>query len=77
MPYGRTVALSFPKFRQVSDDHLISLVPYWNAKQYEVLAAILVSNCIKFRMKFIQELNEYINVDVHGACATNKETKNR
>ncbi|XP_073944750.1 alpha-(1,3)-fucosyltransferase 7-like [Choristoneura fumiferana] len=76
VPYGRTVALSIPKFKDVTDENLISLVPYWKAKQYDVLVAILVSNCIKSRMKFIQELNEYINVDIHGACATNKVTRN-
>ncbi|KAI8436007.1 hypothetical protein MSG28_004143 [Choristoneura fumiferana] len=63
--------------KHVTDENLISLVPYWKAKQYDVLVAILVSNCIKSRMKFIQELNEYINVDIHGACATNKVTRNR
>ena len=36
------------------------------------MAAILVSHCTRERMKWVQKLQEYIDVDVYGQCGTLK-----
>ncbi|XP_072931546.1 4-galactosyl-N-acetylglucosaminide 3-alpha-L-fucosyltransferase FUT6-like [Epargyreus clarus] len=67
VPYGRTVAL--PKSPDIIDD-LTKLIPNWSKKRRDVLPTVLMSNCgVSYRMKYLKELKQHIEVDVHGKCS--------
>ncbi|XP_049869326.1 alpha-(1,3)-fucosyltransferase 7-like [Pectinophora gossypiella] len=75
VPYGRTIPLVQPLLVNLDDPvaAVRQLVPFWDKKQFTVLAAVLISNCaVKSRMKLISILGSYIDIEVHGRCAENK-----
>ncbi|XP_047995295.1 4-galactosyl-N-acetylglucosaminide 3-alpha-L-fucosyltransferase FUT5-like [Leguminivora glycinivorella] len=78
IPYGRTLPLSHPKthyLRLESSDHKLTtkileeLVPFWKDKRRDVLATILISNCIAARMRFLINLKKHMKIDIYGRCA--------
>ncbi|XP_063544879.1 alpha-(1,3)-fucosyltransferase 4-like [Cydia strobilella] len=77
VPYGRTIPLLYPKLNDITDEELKELVPYWEQKQKDVLAAIVMSHCVEFRMRFVMQLQRFINVDMFGKCALVKNHTNK
>ncbi|KAJ2945840.1 hypothetical protein O0L34_g4743 [Tuta absoluta] len=79
VPYGRTVPLQHPVvINQLHPiDILHKLVPYWKDKALDSRAMVLTSNCMKARMRFIQELQKFIQVDVFGRCSDKLENKKK
>ncbi|KAJ2939121.1 hypothetical protein O0L34_g8434 [Tuta absoluta] len=77
VPYGRTVPLQHPVvINQLHPiDILHKLVPYWKDKALDSRAMVLTSNCMKARMRFIKELQKFIQVDVFGRCSDKLENK--
>ncbi|KAI5651674.1 glycosyltransferase family 10 (fucosyltransferase) c-term domain-containing protein [Phthorimaea operculella] len=79
VPYGRTVPLHHP----LTIDHpnpkdmLQEIVPYWKDKEMNSRAMVLTSHCVKARMRFIQELQEFVQVDVFGGCSDKPENKKK
>ncbi|XP_034830383.2 4-galactosyl-N-acetylglucosaminide 3-alpha-L-fucosyltransferase FUT6-like isoform X1 [Maniola hyperantus] len=72
VPYGRTIALQKPILSGITKDSLSTLVPYWNIKNWDVLVAILISNCgVSRRMEYLNQLEEHMAVDVYGKCSSN------
>ncbi|XP_063371711.1 alpha-(1,3)-fucosyltransferase 7-like [Cydia amplana] len=77
VPYGRTIPLLYPKLNDIADDELTQLVPYWKQKQRDILAAIIMSRCVGFRMRFVMQLQRFFNVDMFGKCALVNNHTNR
>ncbi|XP_063391829.1 alpha-(1,3)-fucosyltransferase 4-like [Cydia fagiglandana] len=77
VPYGRTIPLRYPKLNDRTDKELEGLVPYWKRKQTNVLAAIVMSRCLGFRMQFLMQLQRFINVDLFGKCAVVPNNTNK
>ncbi|XP_053624568.1 3-galactosyl-N-acetylglucosaminide 4-alpha-L-fucosyltransferase FUT3-like [Plodia interpunctella] len=75
VPYGRTVPLRKRLYPEVSEKTISKLIPNLSAKRPEVLVALVTSHCIKFRMNFLENLREYIQVDVYGGCSRDKFLK--
>ncbi|CAK1547215.1 unnamed protein product [Leptosia nina] len=70
VPYGRTIPLSMPLLHDVSYKFVAKLVPNWNIKRRDKLAAILMSNCaVSKRMKYLNELEDFLPLDVYGKCS--------
>lgn len=78
MPYGRTVALKEPIMESFSVSDITSLIPFWETKQKDVSATILMSNCnSKARNAILKELRKHMKVDVYGACSDVPENRKR
>ncbi|CAK1596184.1 unnamed protein product [Parnassius mnemosyne] len=72
VPYGRTQPLPEALSVELTKKTTIDLIPNWNKKRRDVLAAILISNCaVSHRMAYIKELRKHLDVDVHGRCSEN------
>jgi hypothetical protein len=69
VPYGRTVPLTAPLLASPSLAEVARLVPYWQEKQRNVLAAALITNCaIPRRMDYLRSLQRYIRLNFYGGC---------
>ncbi|XP_045448772.1 4-galactosyl-N-acetylglucosaminide 3-alpha-L-fucosyltransferase FUT6-like [Melitaea cinxia] len=78
VPYGRTIPLQKPILNEMTDEYLTKLIPYWNNKQRDILATILISNCgVSRRMAYLKELQEQMSVEVYGQCSKNHKTSCR
>lgn len=76
VPYGRTIPLQKPILNEITDEYLTKLIPYWNNKQRDILATILISNCGALRrMAYLKELQEQMTVEVYGKCSENHKTR--
>ncbi|KAG6445326.1 4-galactosyl-N-acetylglucosaminide 3-alpha-L-fucosyltransferase 9 [Manduca sexta] len=74
VPYGRTVALTKPKYLDPSYTNIAKLVPNWKIKTRHNLITVLMSHCsVSHRMKYLNTLKKYIDVQVHGRCSENQE----
>ncbi|CAH0579284.1 unnamed protein product [Chrysodeixis includens] len=77
VPYGRTIGYDEPIMESFGLNDIPSLIPYWEQKQKEVPATILMSNCaVKARNEVLAELKKYVKVDVYGGCSDVLEHKN-
>ncbi|CAB3230031.1 unnamed protein product [Arctia plantaginis] len=77
VPYGRTVAFDEPVFKNIDFEDITNIIPNWKKKRRDVLVTALISNCVKYRMDFITELQKYIPVDIYGKCSNNETNRNR
>jgi hypothetical protein len=76
VPYGRTLPLKAPLMPNMSSETIAKYVPHWNKKRRDVLLGILISNCgVSERMKYLNQLQKYIEVDVHGKCSKNNKKR--
>ncbi|XP_053607479.1 alpha-(1,3)-fucosyltransferase 7-like isoform X3 [Plodia interpunctella] len=73
VPYGRTVALDVPVKENVTYESIAELIPNFQYKRSDVLVAVAMSNChVPFRMKFLEEMQKYIKIDIYGKCSPNR-----
>jgi hypothetical protein len=69
VPYGRTVPLAAAGVRGAGCAALARLVPHWEEKRRDVVAAALLSNCaVARRMRLLRTLRTFMPLHVYGAC---------
>ncbi|XP_031765197.1 4-galactosyl-N-acetylglucosaminide 3-alpha-L-fucosyltransferase 9-like isoform X2 [Galleria mellonella] len=69
VPYGRTVPLEESLMPDLMYQTIAEYVPNWKEKSRDVLAAILISNCVSWRMNYLNVLQNYMDIDIHGMCS--------
>ncbi|KAM3964387.1 4-galactosyl-N-acetylglucosaminide 3-alpha-L-fucosyltransferase 9 [Aphomia sociella] len=69
VPYGRTVPLEEPLMFNLLHDTIAAHVPNWEKKRWDVLATILISNCLSWRMNYLNVLQNFIDIEVYGHCS--------
>ncbi|XP_049869325.1 3-galactosyl-N-acetylglucosaminide 4-alpha-L-fucosyltransferase FUT3-like [Pectinophora gossypiella] len=77
IPYGRTIPLPKPLLLDTVDPEkaLRQMVPFWRKKQYEVLAAIVISDCIRIRKLILAKLSKLLQIDIQMRWCTNSGSK--
>ncbi|XP_060802921.1 alpha-(1,3)-fucosyltransferase 7 isoform X2 [Amyelois transitella] len=76
VPYGRTVALEKPKKENITYSSIAELIPNLQFKRSDILVAVIMSNCkVQYRMKFLEEMQKYIKIDIYGRCSPDNKTR--